>query len=167
MRNRAAWELTERHQSLVTRTETLIYELHSVGAAETDGRGSAQLQILCLPPMKIHYRACHGSTVQVYSGFVVCPDTHLTGIPWHVEFRLFFYKGTHKIFRWPLMASQVHSQEKKKVHEVFRGICPECEPAIVLIFPGVTLWSVCQKLIHQLSHATFNGDMQILKIKFN
>ena len=39
MRNRAAWELTERHQSLVTRTETLIYELHSAGAAETDGRG--------------------------------------------------------------------------------------------------------------------------------
>lgn len=29
MRNRAAWELTERHQSLVTRTETLINGLHS------------------------------------------------------------------------------------------------------------------------------------------
>ena len=36
MRNRAAWELTERHQSLVTRTETLINELHSAGPAETE-----------------------------------------------------------------------------------------------------------------------------------
>lgn len=35
MRNRAACELTERHQSLVTRTETLINELHSAGPAQT------------------------------------------------------------------------------------------------------------------------------------
>lgn len=39
MRNRAAWELTERHQSLVTRTETLINELHSAGPAEAGGKG--------------------------------------------------------------------------------------------------------------------------------
>lgn len=39
MRNTAAGELTERHQSLVTRTETLINELHCAGPAQTEGRG--------------------------------------------------------------------------------------------------------------------------------
>lgn len=54
MRNRAAWEMTERHQSFVTRTETLINELHSAGPGETDGWGGAELQRVSFPPMKIH-----------------------------------------------------------------------------------------------------------------
>lgn len=37
MRNKAAWELTERHQSWVTRIEVLINELHSAGPSGDRG----------------------------------------------------------------------------------------------------------------------------------
>lgn len=71
MRNRAAWELTERHQSLVTRTETLINELHSAGPAEAGGKGGG------VPgaPKSLF------STEGVVDLQWICPEAHRTATP--------------------------------------------------------------------------------------
>lgn len=82
MRNRAAWELTERHQSLVTRTETLINELHSAGPAEAGGKGGgvpgAPKSLFSTEGNPLKTLPCLGGVDLQW----ICPDAHRTAMPW-------------------------------------------------------------------------------------